>query len=63
MLPVYSQEMHDPQYGRVLKDLEVLRAFDRVVPRTRQRKLFVTDEDSEHGADNVTLPPPPSQGT
>ncbi len=52
--------MNDPKYGPEEKTLEILKAYDKVTPRTRHRRLFANDDDSE-AADAGILPAPPSQ--
>ncbi|ELU16988.1 hypothetical protein CAPTEDRAFT_224115 [Capitella teleta] len=43
------KEINSPTYDSDLKALELLQAYDKVVPRAKQRCLFGNDEEEEEG--------------
>ena len=55
----FFQEVNEPRYGPDEKSLEILQAYDKVVPRTKHRKLFTNPDDEEEGLIQEPPPPPP----
>ena len=50
------QELNDPYYGPDLKALDLLKAYDKVMPRNRQRRTMFNDDDSDADNVNQTVP-------
>lgn len=52
------QEVNEPRYGPDEKALEILQAYDKMLPRNKHRKLFQTVEEDEEGGQEggPTLP-------